>query len=93
MCVYVYVYIKTYVCVCIYTHLCTYINVCAGISQLAACRVPLLHKLGLGKSYTGNFLKQNRRFASRRLICCAFPLESAVKRFAALIPTKSGFFL
>lgn len=34
----------------------------------------------------------NRRFASIRLLCCVFPLESAVKRFPALIPTSSGFF-
>lgn len=68
-------------------------SVCAGISQLAACRVPLLHKLGLGKSYAGDFLIQSRRFASIRLICCTFPLECAVKRFTALIPTRSGFFL
>lgn len=70
-----------------------YINACPSISQLASSnRLPLLHKVGLGKSYAGDFLKQNKRFASIKLICCAFPLESAVKRFTALIPTRSGFF-
>lgn len=34
-----------------------------------------------------------RAYASIRLICCTFPLECAVKRFTALIPTRSGFFL
>lgn len=93
MCVYIY----KPVCIHIYTYtyvyavlLCIY---CVGISHLAACRIPLLHKLGWGKSYAGDFLKQNRRFASISLICCVFPLASAVKRLTALIPSRSGFFL